>query len=205
MPIPDKDLVQRVLEKHDRGQLCRQAVQAGWQAIKDKHPDVVWWRRKSTRAHIMWENTVNSALTLLAGKPGVKHVPHYDTASFLFDDVVLARFKLANVGLLTSNYQTPLAKLFDDHDENLFGLKDHHRVEIVHVLNRFKTAVDWIGVVARDHRKVIWQFELPAGGALVQPLPLPLQPKPTPAAADKVLKLVKDDSKKDKDVEKEGE
>lgn len=158
MPTPDNDLVQRVLAAHDRDIMCRQAVEAGWKAVRERHPDIAWWRRKTTRAHIMWENTVQQAITLLAGVPGVKPVPHYDTASFIFDDIVPARFKLASIGLLTSNYPTPLARFFDNHQTDLFGFRGHHRVEIVHVLNRFETALEWIGVVARERRKTLWHF-----------------------------------------------
>lgn len=200
MPIPDKDLVQQTLARDDRNLLCRQAVENGWMALREKQPDVAWWRRKATAANVMWENTVDNAIAAFTGMRGVKHVPHYDTASFLFDDTVLARFKLANVGLITSNFPTPLAELFHRHDHDLFGFHGYHRVEIVHVLNRFRTAVDWVGVVAREGRKVIWQFELPAGGAVIETLPL--APKPMPAA-DRVLRPVKHEN--EKDVEKESE
>ena len=109
MPTPSKEFVQRVLAKHDRDVICRRAVEAGWKAVKEKHPDTAWWRRKATRAGVMWENTVDSAISLFTGVPGVKHVGHLDTASFVIDDVLLGRFKVANIGLLTSNYRTQLA------------------------------------------------------------------------------------------------
>ena len=198
MPVPDKALVQRVLTQHDRDIVCRQAIEAGWKAVKEKHPDLAWWRRKGTRAHVMWENTVDLAINSLADKPGVKHIPHYDTASFLFDDSVLARFKVATVGLLTSNYPTPLARLFDHHEKDLFGFSGYHRIEIVHVFNRFGTALDWIGVVARERRKVIWDFELRVGGAVVEKLPI--KPMTQPAAA-RVLRPAKpaDEKKSEED------
>ncbi len=200
MPTPNKDLVQQVLAIDGRDILCRQAVELGWKAVQAKHTDVAWWRRKSTRAHVMWENTVDQAISLLDGKRGVKHVPHHDTASFIFDGLVLARFKVAKVSLLTSNYPTFLARLFDHHQADLFGFDGHHRVEVVHVLNRFGTALEWIGVVAREHRKILWQYELPSGGAIPQPLPLP-SPSPRPAA-DRVLRPVKPE---EKDADKESE
>jgi hypothetical protein len=197
MPKPDKEVVQRVLAINGRDAVCRRAVEAGWKSLREKYPDVAWWRRKSTRAAVMWENTVDSAISALAGLAGVRHVPHYDTASFVFDDTVLARFKLASIGLFSSNYPTPLAKLFHQHEaRDLFGFGGHHRVEIVHVLNRFGTAIDWIGVVARDRRKVLWQFELPSGGAIVEPLPL--RPK-QPPAADRVLRPAKPQTDKESD------
>ena len=41
---------------------------------------------------------------------------------------------------MTRNYPTRLANLFHTHSGDLFGFEGHHRVEIVHVLNRFQTA-----------------------------------------------------------------
>jgi hypothetical protein len=122
--------------------------------------------------------------------------------SIIFDDSVLARFKLADVGLMTKNYPTPLASLFDQHEEDLFGFAGHHRVELVHVPNRFGTGLEWIGVVARDNGKPLWNFELPGGGAAIVELPTPTPPKPAPAA-DRVLRVVKPEG--EDRVEDEGE
>lgn len=203
MPVPDKALVQEILAKHDRDIICRRAVEDGWRQVKEKHPDLTWWRRKATRAGVMWENTVQNAISMLVGVPGAKHVPHFDTASFIFDDTILVRFKVANIGLLTSNYPTLLALQYDRHERDLFGFRGHQRVEVVHVLNRFGTALEWIGVVARERRKVIWDFELRSGaaaGATIETLTL--KPR-TDTAADRVLRPAKpgrkDEKKNDED------
>lgn len=202
MPVPDQNLVEKVLAKDGRAALCRQAIEGGWEDLRGKQPDLAWWRRKTTRAAIMWENVVDRAIKLFDGKSGIKHIPHYDTASFIFDDLVLARFKLADIGLVTSNYPTAQARLFHQHQtEDLFGFRGHHRIELVHVINRFGTALDWIGVVARDRHKVLWKFELPAGGAAVAPLPI--APKPAPAA-DTVLRPAKPAPEKKDDENKKG-
>jgi hypothetical protein len=189
MPIPDEDIVRRALEKDGRGVLCRQVIVDAWERVKQKHPDLAWWRRRATRANVMWENTTQGAIDKLSGLKGIKHVPHYDTGSWIFDDLVLARFKVASVSLHTSNYPTPLALSFHQHNRDLFGFTDHHRVEFVHVLNRFGTALEWIGVVARQQKRVLWQFELPESAAATPVQRLPLVPK-TPAA-DRVLIPVK--------------
>jgi hypothetical protein len=201
MPTPDKSMVQRVLARDDRDQICRKAIEIGWQAVLDQ-PDRAWWRRRTTSADVMWENTVKAAVDLFEGQPGVTTIPHHDTMSFIFDDTVLARFKLADVSLMTKNYPTPLANLFDHHEEDLFGFEGHHRVELVHVPNRFRTGLEWVGVVARERGKQLWNFELPGGGAAVVDLPTPTPPKPAPAA-DRILRLIKPEG--EDRVEKEGE
>ena len=201
MPFPDEDVVKRVLAIDDRDRTCRRVVEYGWRGVQEKYPDIVWWRRKGTRAAVMWENTVDNAIAAFIGKPGIRHIPHHDTASFIFDDTVLVRFKLASVGLHTSNYPTSLAQLFHRHEEeDLFGFKGHHRVEIVHVINRFGTGLDWVGVVARERRKILWEFELPPSGAVVEVMPT--KPKLSPAA-DSVLRPIKPE--KDKESDKKGE
>lgn len=184
MPTPDEAKVTAVLNKNDRDIRCRQAVERAWEDCR-KLPDRAWWRRKSTTAAIMWEQSIANVVEALEGDAGVKVIAHQDTTSFIFDDTVFLRFKRAGLSLLSSNYPTQLANLFHSHTRDLFGFEGHHRVEIVHVFNRFQTELDWIGVVARDKKEVLWQFELRRGGAEV--IALPPMGQPTPAA-DTVLR-----------------
>lgn len=186
MPTPDRDIVQSVLARHDRGARIRACIEKAWDDLKDKYSDRAWWRRKSTTRAIMWENSVEAVVAELDGDSGIKLIPHNDTVSFIADDSVRFRLKKAERSLFTSNYPTPLANLFHDHEEaDLFGFSGHHRVEVVHVFNRFQTALDWIGVVARDKSRLLWEFELPQAGAPVVALPTS---KPTKPASDSVLR-----------------
>jgi hypothetical protein len=187
MPIPDQTVVEQVLQANDRDIRCRDALEKAWdhcQGLTDR----AWWRRKSTTAALMWEHSVDNAVAAFADDAGVKVIAHQDTTSFIFDDKVLLRFKRAGVSLMTSNYPTRLANLFHSHTRDLFGFDGHHRVEIVHVPNRFETALDWIGVVAREQKQVIWEFELRRGGGVVVALPTADRPAP---AADTVLRPAK--------------
>jgi hypothetical protein len=198
MQRPSKDLVERTLAIDGRGEACRRAVEKAWNIVGAKYPDAAWWRRKSTRRSLMWEHSVESAISALGDLPGVRVISHHDTASFLFDDIVLLRFKKASLELRTSNYPTFLAQLFHQHENDLFGHQGFHRVELVHVFNRFETGLDWIGVVAREKRRVLWKLELGSGGANV----MELRPqKPLSPAGDRVLRPVKpaEDESVDKD------
>jgi hypothetical protein len=201
MPIPELDLVQRVLTANDRDLRCRDAVETAFRTVRNM-PDIAWWRRKTTARELVWEHSVNNAIAAFEGDAGVHPVSHFDTTSFVFDDVVLARFKKAEINLHTSNYPTLLARMFHRHEnEDLFGFSGHHRVEIAHVTNRFGTELEWLGVVARERNQVLWSFELRRGGATnVTPFPAMA---PTAPAADRVLHPVKPDTGKVRD-EKDG-
>lgn len=184
MPTPDEDLVRSVLTKNGRDKLIRTAMADSWETFLEKYPERAWWRRKSTRAGLIWEYSVHNAITALDGDPGFRPIRHDDTVSFVFDQLVLVRFKKADLELRTSNYPTFLASLFHAHEDQLPGLEDLQRVEAAYVLDQYETKVDWIGIVARDRKRLLWKWEL-EGGGVVERLPLPDR-KGT--AADEVLR-----------------
>lgn len=193
MPIPDEDVVRDVLSVNGRGQALRAAVLEAWasvQLMSNQHP---WWRRKATRAALMWEYSVQNAINALANDNGLVVDPHHDTTSFVFDDSVLLRMKKANIQLISSNYPTLLAASYHDHERDLFGFSGHQRVELCHVFNRFKTKIDWVGVVARDNGNVLWNIDLDLTEAKEITLPLPK----TGSAADAVVQPLLPAAKKD--------
>jgi len=198
MPAPDEDTVRRVLARNERDIRMRVRIERAWDVLKAKYADRAWWRRKSTTRGIMWENSVQGVLEELGNDEGIRPIPHDDTVSFVADDLVQFRLKKASLSLFTSNFPTPLAGLFHRHDADLFGHTGHHRVEIVHVFNRFQTALDWIGVVAREKTEILWKFELPRGGASVVALPPVVPQKP---AADTVLRPAANIDEKNADEE----
>ncbi|PKP77687.1 MAG: hypothetical protein CVT81_08165 [Alphaproteobacteria bacterium HGW-Alphaproteobacteria-3] len=204
MSMPDEETVRRVLSVNDRGTACRRAVEEAWKTVKEGYPEKVSWRRKSTRAALMWEHSVNNVVDALDGDKGVHVVSHHDTISFVFDETVFLRFKKASIDLQTNNYPTLLALFFHQHEEDLFGYEGLHRVEIAHVLNRFETDLDWVGVVARQKRQVLWHFELDSGGAAIERLPLPLPlPMPISPAGERVLRPTKPVVEETREDEKE--
>lgn len=184
MPTPNEDLVRSVLGKNDRDRLIRRAVSDAWAGFLARYPERAWWRRKSTRAALVWEHSVENAIRALEGDGGFTPVPHDDTVSFVFDQVVLVRFKKADLELRSSNVPTGRASLFHAHDAELPGLEDLQRVEAAYVLNQFQTKIDWIGIVARDRKKSLWHYELESGGT-VERLPLPDRQG---TAADQVMR-----------------
>lgn len=176
MPKPLKEFVQQVLAEHNRAAEIRQAMEAGDEALK-KQSDNGWWRRKSTRRAYFWENAVAKLIDLTADDPGLEVVRHFDTVSFVYDDAVLVRLKKADYTLHSSNYPTPTAELFHDHQSDLFGHVGLQRVEAVYIPNRFDTNILWSGIVARDGHAPLWHFELvdtPVAPLIT--IPMPAQP-----------------------------
>jgi hypothetical protein len=173
MATPLQDTVRSILAKNNRSAILRSSIVKAWNMVGAAYPDRAWWRRQSTHAGLVWEYAVNNLVMATSDDEGVQSLPHLDTMSFIFDDVVLVRLKKADLQLKSRNYPTQLASLFHKHDEDLFGFQGLQRVEAAYVLNRFKTGISWIGVVARQGTRVVWQLELDATGAVVEPLRLP--------------------------------
>lgn len=98
--------------------------------------------------------------------------------------MVLVRHKKTGIQLISSNIPTPLAMMFHNHAVQLPGFPDLHRVESAYVLNQFETALDWIGIVARHKKRILWHYELDTDDRVIR-LPLPER---TDAAAARVLK-----------------
>jgi hypothetical protein len=184
MPHPDENLVRSVLLKNDRNKLIRGAIAGAWEAFNERYPERAWWRRKSTRAAVIWEYSVENAIKGMETDQGVKAIPHDDTVSLVFDQKVLLRFKKADMELRSRNYPTALANLFHKHEEQLPGFDNLHRVEAAYVLNQFQTRIDWIGIVARERKRHLWNWEIDAGGVVAD---FPVQDRKG-TAADEVIR-----------------
>jgi hypothetical protein len=186
-----KEYVQQVLGEHSRGEHIRQALEYANATVTVLAASATW-RRKGTRRALFWEFAVDKFIELTQGDPALRIIPHHDTVSFVFEDAVLVRFKKADITLRTSNYPTPTAELFHDHQADLFGFAGLQRVEAVYIPNRFDTGIIWTGIVAHDGNVEIWNFELlPPIATPVTTLPTTA---PTPAAAD--LARVKNQAKR---------
>jgi hypothetical protein len=190
LSTPLIEYVQQVLSEHRRGAEIREALFYAGDVLK-RQPDNGWWRRKSTRRGYFWENAVAKLLELIADDPGVVTVSHYDTVSFIYEDAILVRLKKADYALQTSNYPTEMADLFDDHDRDLFGFSGLQRVEAVYVPNRFDTEISWVGIVARENKRLLWKFELTESVA-ASVVPFPTQAQPSPASLAKLKDQARD-------------
>lgn len=185
------------MAEHGRGWRILQALHFGSAAVLSD-ADSGWWRRKSTRRGIFWENAINKLIELTTDDPHLQVVRHHDTVSFIFEDALLVRLKKANIALRSSNYPTEQAQLFHEHQADLFGFAGLQRVEAVYIPNRFDTGIIWAGIVAREKNVHLWHFEL------TEPMVVPVTPLPVPATppTETLARLrdrAKDEKKETKD------
>ncbi|MBJ3777551.1 hypothetical protein [Acuticoccus mangrovi] len=178
MPLPLEDYVRQVLLENGRGAKIHEAVAEGWAAFQSLYPQRHQWRRKSSSRHMMWEEVAQRLAVIAADDQGIDAVEHQDTLSLIVEGAVLIRLKHADTTLITQNFPTAEARAFDDHEQDLFGYAGLQRVRLCYVLNRYETALLWVGIAAHDKGSFLWKLELEAAGA-VQSIPqLPL-PAPT--------------------------
>lgn len=179
MPVPVQELFEETLAKNDRKDALYRAAIGGWEDYKAS-TEFGRWKRKATRAHIVWERMIDRALYDLDEKEGVQVLEENDTVSFVFDEQIFVRFKKGNSNKISNNYPTKLALAYHKHNRDLFGFEGVQRAEIVYVLNERETEVEGVYVVARNNKKVIWDFELESANANVEALPItPQNPVPS--------------------------
>lgn len=169
MPIPRRDVVQPIIHKHREPIVA--AVLGAWDDwLTSPHPGI--WRCKRSRANFVWEQIIERAHRAFGGWPSVHIVSGYETFKFLLDDEVLFRFKKGDEAYLSVNVPTQLSLAFHDHDQNLLGLPEVQRVEIVYQLNRLETKIADVIVVARDGDVVVWYDSLLTSAAAATLLPM---------------------------------
>ena len=172
MAIPNQDAVKPLLDTV-RDQILN-VVRGAWDDWLGSEQSVTW-RVKRSRANFVWEQIIDRAHQAFAEIRHVHIIDGGESFKFLVQDEVLFRFKKADEGGRTSNVSTQLALAFHDHEQDLLGLPEVQRVEVVYKLNRLETAVSDICVVARDGDKVAWEYSLLDAADGVVRLPLPTQ------------------------------
>ena len=125
----------------------------------------------------MWEQIIDRAHRAFFADDGrIRILDGQETFSFLVDDCVLFRFKKGNEVGISANVPTQLALAYHDHEQDLLGLPEVCRVEIVYQLNALQTEVVDVLVVARDGDRIAWAFSLLEGGEVAGPLPVGVSP-----------------------------
>lgn len=193
MTIPSQAAVRPVLDEI-RDQIVASIHEAWSDWMASDHLGV--WRCKRSRANFVWEQIVERAYTALSDHDTVHVIDGHETMKFLVQDAVLFRFKKADDSGRTANVATQLALAFHDHEQNLFGLPEVLRVEVVYKLNKLETSIQDICVVARDGDQVAWEYSLLDADDVVEPLPMPALEPEQPAAKIVKLKGVTDEREK---------
>ncbi len=140
-----------------------------------------WWCKRS-RANFVWEQIIERANAALVEHDAVHVIDDNETMKFLIRDSVLFRFKKTDETGRSSNIATQLALAFHDHEQEMLGLPEVQRVEVVYKLNRLETQIDDICVVARNGDQIAWEYSLLDTGEAAILLPMP-DPKPVRSAS----------------------
>ena len=175
MPAPKKDIVVPIIGEHR--QSIVDIVLGAWDDWRNsKHLGV--WRTKRGRANFVWEQIIDRAHFVFDGSKSVIIRKSGETFLFLVDGQVCFRFKKADHVGLSANIPTQLALAFHNHQLDLPGLHDLHRVEIVYQLNFLETEIFDVLIVGRDNDVVAWTHSLLDIGETVMPLPMPISAPP---------------------------
>jgi hypothetical protein len=196
MPVPSEATVRPILDEI-RTPIVG-AIYEAWDDWLASDRNGVW-RYKRSRANFVWEQIIERANNALLGHDAVHVIDGHETMKFLVRDTVLFRFKKADETGRSSNVATQLALAFHDHDEDLFGLPEVQRVEVVYKLNRLETQIDDICVVARNGDQIAWEYSFLDADEAMVPLPMPVPKPERPAASIVKLKGAADDRKKRQD------
>ena len=170
MPVPRIDIVQPIINRHREAIVT--AVLGAW-GDWQKSPRIGIWRCKRSRATFVWEQIIDRAHIEFNGSPNVRIINGHETFKFLLEEQVLFRFKKGDEAGLSVNVPTQLALAFHDHDQDLLGLADVQRVEVLYQLNWLETGISDVIVVGRDKHVVVWSYSLLDSAAGVVPLPIP--------------------------------
>lgn len=148
-----------------------------------------------SRACLVFDFFVRRAIAVFAGDTSVNVIRRDETAKFVFSGQVVLRFKKADDSGMGSNIQTQATLKFVDQEQQLPGMPDVHKVELVYMLNRLQSRIEEVAVVARDGNVCLWSYALtPAESAAV--IPLPLTNALEPARVKVKVKDVDTDQKK---------
>jgi hypothetical protein len=146
-------------------------IHGAWQDWQSS-PYPAVWRAKRSRANFVWEQMIERAEGAFNDVAEIRILAKNETCQFLVNGTVLFRLKKGDDNGLSSNIPTQLALKFHDHQENLFGLPDVQRVDIVYQLNELETEIRDILVVARDEDSVVWSYSILDRAANVERLPM---------------------------------
>lgn len=160
MTLADQTAVEATLKDFEPALL--RIVHGAWAEVR-KLPLEAPLEFARTRACLVQDIMVRRAKAEFADDPRVRMVSRDETVKFVFDEAVIARFKKADASGLGSNIQTQAVMQFVDQQQELPGLPDVHKIEVLYHLNKLQTQIEHVMVVARDDDQMLWDYPLRAG------------------------------------------
>jgi hypothetical protein len=198
MPMADKQTVRAALAPYES--MLSRAVHGGWDDWRALPLGGRLLFPARSRACVVYDFIVQRAMAAFRDDQAVRAVRRNETVKFVFAETVVLRFKKANDNGLGSNIQTQATLGFVEQQQQLPGLPNLHKVEVVYVLNRLQTRIDQVLVAARDGDVCLWNYDItPDTGAKVIPLPMPV-PVPGDSGRGARVKLRSLDEGKQQDT-----
>lgn len=146
------------------------------------------WEHKRTRANFVWAQMAVRARDAWYDHPSIHIFDRNETLKFLANDRVLFRLKKGDENGIAANIPTQEVLAYHDHGQDLFGLPEVHRVDVVYQLNVLETHIRDIMVVARDDGHVVWAYSLLESADGVEALPMPTTEPPAVAPARRLVR-----------------
>ena len=172
MTMADEQAVRAILANYET--ILFNATHGGWEDWRALQLGGRLLFPARSRACVVYDFIVQRAMTALADDKAVRVIQRDETVKFIFADTVALRFKKANDNGLGSNIQTQATLGFVEQQQELPGLPNVHKVEVVYVLNRLQTRIEQVLVAARDGDICLWNYDIaPDTGAQVIPLAMP--------------------------------
>jgi hypothetical protein len=191
----DEDIVREVLHSYEDG--IFKAVHGAWNDWGELSLGGRLLFPARSRACLVHDFMVQRAISGWSDDSAVRVIHRDETAKFVILDRVLLRFKKADDRGLGSNIPTQASLNFVEQQQELPGIPDAHKVEIVYVLNRLQTQIDRVVVVARDGEERLWDYVIPPADT-AEVIPLPMAPSAEPVRGARI-KVRKSDTDKQKD------
>jgi|JI6StandDraft_1071083.scaffolds.fasta_scaffold292450_1 hypothetical protein len=172
MPLADEQTVRAALTPYQS--LLFRAVHGGWEDWRALQLGGRLLFPARSRACVVYDFIAQRAMSALSDDQSVRTIRRDETVKFVFAETVVLRFKKANDNGLGSNIQTQATLGFVEQQQQIPGLPNLHKVEVVYVLNRLQTRIEQVLVAARDGDDCLWNYDIaPDSGAKVIPLPMP--------------------------------
>ena len=131
------------------------------------------WEFKRTRANFVWAQMITYAREAFENDADIHIVEKDETLKFLAGDRVLFRLKKGNETGLTANIPTQQVLAYHNHAQDMFGMPEVQRVDVVYIVNVLETDISDVLVVARDGKQLAWTYSLMEESEVVDTLPFP--------------------------------
>lgn len=176
MTEADEDIVRSVLAPYETKLF--QAMHGAWEDWKALGLAGRLLFLGRSRACLVHDFIVQRAIAAFTGDAAVRTIRRDETAKFVFAGQVALRFKKADDNGLGSNIKTEATLDFVEQQQELPGIPNVHKIEVVYILNRLQTQIERVVVVARDGDVRLWNYVIaPATTAEIVPLPV-AKPEP---------------------------